>query len=198
MAGLPGENTCLVPVPNPKRRHTDCAWTRPRKHKYIHHSLRVFLVWPWAEYMAAFDLPVNDNSLAAIFRQDPERMRSAIERAQNASASMPPASVMEPDPERPADFVSSVPPIITRLLVDLAPFLSRLRWTLQVISWQSGSYSDSWLALATFWIVCFWLSPTVRYAVSSGGTYCSISRTRSTKVTFSQYSYSCRIFCQHC
>lgn len=166
-----------MPVPNPKRRHTDCAWSRPCKRKYIHHSLRVFRVWPWAECMAAFDLPVNDNSLAAIFRQDPERMRSAIERAQNASASMPPAPIMEPDPERLADFVSSVPPIITRLLVDLAPFLSRMRWTLQVISWQSGSYSDSWLALATFWIVCFWLSFTVRYAVSPAGKHCSSSRT---------------------
>lgn len=116
--------------------------------------------------MAAFDLPVNDTILATIFRQDPEQMRSALERSQNTSAPKPSVSIPEPDPEQPTDFVSRVPPIITLLLVELAPFLSRLRWTLQVISWRTGSYSDSWLTLATFWAVCAWLSFTVWYATS--------------------------------
>lgn len=115
-----------------------------------------------ALYMAAFDLPANDPRLSAIFHHDPEGMRSAIERARVASTSMPPTPISEPDPERFVDFISSVPPIVTCLLVELAPFLSRLRWALQVVSWRTGSYPDSWLALAAFWAICLWLSFTVR------------------------------------
>lgn len=116
--------------------------------------------------MAAFDLPVNDVHLAHIFREDPTRMRSAMERAEATGVPViPPRTAPEPDPEHLADFVSSVPPVVTRLLVETAPFLSRLRWALQVVSWKSGSYSESWLALAAFWAICSWLHFTVRYVL---------------------------------
>lgn len=124
--------------------------------------------------MAAFDLPVNDAWLSAIVHNDSgsTRMRSAMERADRDAASTTPApihipSISEPDPEHLPQFVSNVPPIVTRLLVETAPFLTRLRWALQVISWKSGSYSESWLALAGLWAVCVWLHFTVRWVFSS-------------------------------
>lgn len=115
--------------------------------------------------MAAFYLPINDAHLATVFREDNPRMRSAMERAQAASATAIPIAPSEPDPEHLADFISSVPPVVTRLLVELAPFLSRLRWVLQIVSWRSGNHSDSWLALAAFWSVCLWLHFTVRCVI---------------------------------
>ncbi|KAF8317913.1 hypothetical protein DL93DRAFT_2076433 [Clavulina sp. PMI_390] len=114
--------------------------------------------------MAAFDLPINDTGLAHIFHQrDSPKMLAAMERADAASMSSAAPTIPEVDPEHLSDFVATVPPVVTRLLVETAPFVSRLRWALQVCSWKSTSYSESWLALAAFWISCLWFHFTLRY-----------------------------------
>lgn len=125
--------------------------------------------------MAAFDLPLNDVHLSALFHNqasEDSSMKSAMERADASTSPAPTTSTAsaafdtsppyKPDPEELSEFVTNVPPVVTRLLVELGPFLSHLRWALQVVSWKSGQYSDSWLTLAAFWAVCLGLNFTVR------------------------------------
>ena len=51
------------------------------------------------------------------------------------------------------DFLNSVPTPLTAVLVGLAPYISRIRYAAETISWKS-SWVDSWLALAGWWAVC--------------------------------------------
>jgi hypothetical protein len=51
------------------------------------------------------------------------------------------------------DFLNTVPTPLTAVLIGLAPHVSWIRYTAEVISWKS-SWVDSWLALAGWWAVC--------------------------------------------
>ncbi|KDQ21814.1 hypothetical protein BOTBODRAFT_169013 [Botryobasidium botryosum FD-172 SS1] len=51
------------------------------------------------------------------------------------------------------EFLNSVPPPVTRLLVELAPALSWLRWLAQVVSWKSNNSAESWLLLAAWFLL---------------------------------------------
>lgn len=129
--------------------------------------------------MAAFDLPINDIHLSTLFHNQSSessrhgsRMKSAMERADASTSPAPTSSSLSasldhpasyrPEPEELSDFVANVPPVVIRLLVELGPFVSGCRWALQVVSWKSGAYTESWLALAGFWALCLGLKSTVR------------------------------------
>jgi len=60
------------------------------------------------------------------------------------------------------DFLNTVPTPLTAVLVGLAPYISRIRYTAEAISWKS-SWVDSWLALAGWWAVCLLAELGLRY-----------------------------------
>ena len=110
--------------------------------------------------MAAFDLPFNSEYLSVAFKSHP----GMSARRTSPTPSTSPQSHSQPfDPEILVDFLHGVPPVITRLLVELAPFLAKLRWVIQIISWRSGDPSESFLALAAFWLICMMFDLTVKY-----------------------------------
>ncbi|KAF8504006.1 Peroxin/Dysferlin domain-containing protein [Gautieria morchelliformis] len=59
-------------------------------------------------------------------------------------------------------FIESVPPSITLLLVDLAPVLSWLRWAAEVVSWKSH-WTDPWLTIAVWWALCLSSNVILRF-----------------------------------
>ncbi|KAG8941939.1 hypothetical protein FRC03_003848, partial [Tulasnella sp. 419] len=61
------------------------------------------------------------------------------------------------------DFVTSTPAPVTRLLVELSPLISHIRWIAQVVSWNSGSSSESWLFLGVWWGLCLSVDVSLRY-----------------------------------
>lgn len=60
-------------------------------------------------------------------------------------------------------FLESVPPPVTLLLVELAPVISWLRWAAEVVSWKSH-WTDPWLTLAIWWILCLGTDAILRQA----------------------------------
>ncbi|TDL24183.1 hypothetical protein BD410DRAFT_802050 [Rickenella mellea] len=62
------------------------------------------------------------------------------------------------------DFLNNVPSPLVSSLVTLSPYITAIRWTIEVLNWKS-SYSDSWLALAAWWAVCLLSGPVLRYAL---------------------------------
>ncbi|KAJ7594831.1 Peroxin/Dysferlin domain-containing protein [Mycena floridula] len=74
-------------------------------------------------------------------------------------------STTEPNSSFPGlyDFVSSVPPQLTAVLVHLQPYISFLRHAAEILSWKSSSSYDSWLTLAGWWAACLFGPLTFRY-----------------------------------
>ncbi|KZS98406.1 hypothetical protein SISNIDRAFT_435493 [Sistotremastrum niveocremeum HHB9708] len=60
------------------------------------------------------------------------------------------------------EFVESIPPSLTVILVELAPLLSWLSWAVNVFRWQA-SLADSWLMVAIWWALCIIVAPFVKY-----------------------------------
>ncbi|KAF8585915.1 hypothetical protein K439DRAFT_1409374 [Ramaria rubella] len=59
-------------------------------------------------------------------------------------------------------FLESVPPPVTQLLVELAPVISHLRWAAEVVSWRSH-WTESWLVVAGWWILCLGTNAALRH-----------------------------------
>ena len=59
-----------------------------------------------------------------------------------------------PMPTIQPDFLSTVPPVLTLALVQLAPFVAAVRKFLQLSSWSTGNWYHSWLVLAAWWAIC--------------------------------------------
>ncbi|KIJ49519.1 hypothetical protein M422DRAFT_161366 [Sphaerobolus stellatus SS14] len=59
-------------------------------------------------------------------------------------------------------FLESVPPPITLLLVELSTPISYVRHTLEFVSWKSH-WTESWLALAGWWALCLVTHTFMRY-----------------------------------
>ncbi|KAH9858580.1 integral peroxisomal membrane peroxin-domain-containing protein [Lenzites betulinus] len=51
------------------------------------------------------------------------------------------------------EFLNTLPSPLATTLIGLAPVIARTRHALQVVSWKT-SWEDSWLALATWWLIC--------------------------------------------
>ena len=60
-------------------------------------------------------------------------------------------------------FLESVPPPVTLLLVELAPVISWVRWAAEVASWKSH-WTDPWLTLAVWWALCLGADVILRRA----------------------------------
>ncbi|KAF8335838.1 uncharacterized protein EI90DRAFT_3287746 [Cantharellus anzutake] len=109
--------------------------------------------------MAAFDLPINDIYLSASHKNSLE-----MPSPSGISSTLVPPSPPQPfDPDGLIDFLGTVPPIVTKLLVELSPTLSLLRRTAQILSWRSGKQSESWLCLAMYWAICLGAGFSIRY-----------------------------------
>ena len=59
------------------------------------------------------------------------------------------------------DFLHTVPAPLVALLVRLAPSVSSLRHAAQILSWRS-SWVDSWLLLATWWVLVLFADRALR------------------------------------
>ena len=59
------------------------------------------------------------------------------------------------------DFLSSVPPPVTTLLIELQPVIASLRWLAQSASWK-GAAEQSWLLLFSWWAFCVLLPSFVK------------------------------------
>ena len=106
--------------------------------------------------MAAFDLPINDVYLSASHR-------NSLEMPPPTKTSSIPQPPPQPfDPDGLVDFLGTVPPVVTKLLVELSPALSVLRRIVQILSWKSGRMSESWLFLVVYWVVCLGINSHVR------------------------------------
>ncbi|GLB37242.1 putative integral peroxisomal membrane peroxin [Lyophyllum shimeji] len=60
------------------------------------------------------------------------------------------------------DFVNTVPPPLTAVLVQLGPVVAAIRHALQVVSWRTLWY-DACLAVAFWWALCLFADVTLRY-----------------------------------
>ncbi|TFK75316.1 hypothetical protein BDN72DRAFT_874554 [Pluteus cervinus] len=69
------------------------------------------------------------------------------------------------------DFLNTLPPFLTLLVVNLAPYASRFRYTVEVVSWRKSWY-DAWLALALWWAFCLFITTTLRYFVPIAALFC--------------------------
>jgi len=54
------------------------------------------------------------------------------------------------------------PPPITRLLIELAPYISSIRHLLEISSWKSRT-PESWIALVAWWTLCLTAEKSLRY-----------------------------------
>lgn len=61
------------------------------------------------------------------------------------------------------DFLSSVPPTLTVVLVQLAPSISVARNVIQILTWSGRSWQSSWLTIATWWTACLLIDTALRY-----------------------------------
>ncbi|KAF8647039.1 hypothetical protein AX16_006876 [Volvariella volvacea WC 439] len=92
----------------------------------------------------------------------PQSSPSSLATDQHAKRS---ASVALTPVTNVLDFLNSVPPHLAAILVNLSPYISRIRFFAQVSSWKSSSWYESWLALALWWALCLSLDVVLRYLV---------------------------------
>ncbi|KAH8119354.1 integral peroxisomal membrane peroxin-domain-containing protein [Phellopilus nigrolimitatus] len=59
-------------------------------------------------------------------------------------------------------FLNSVPPQLTTLLAELGPYIARIRWFVETVSWKT-KYADSWLLLGVWWLLCLLSGFTLKY-----------------------------------
>jgi hypothetical protein len=59
------------------------------------------------------------------------------------------------------DFLSSVPPPVTTVLIELQPAIAFLKWFAQSASWK-GAAEQSWLLLFSWWAFCLLLPSFVK------------------------------------
>ncbi|KAH7108138.1 integral peroxisomal membrane peroxin-domain-containing protein [Auriculariales sp. MPI-PUGE-AT-0066] len=57
----------------------------------------------------------------------------------------------------------NIPAPVTRLLLDLAPFIAHMRHAAEILNWSSSRSVDSWLVLAAWWASCLLTGVSVRY-----------------------------------
>ncbi|KZV80509.1 hypothetical protein EXIGLDRAFT_732733 [Exidia glandulosa HHB12029] len=101
--------------------------------------------------MAAVDSPLHDPYISFLLAPPLPRTMSDDHKQSNST---PAPSLTE---------LLSLPPHVTRLLVDLAPFIARTRWLAETLSWQSPRTSECWLLLGAWWGLCLVTEYSVRY-----------------------------------
>lgn len=104
--------------------------------------------------MAAVDTPLLDPYIS--FLLAPRPMSQPTQ--QDTSPSLAP----RPSAPALADLMN-LPPHVTRLLLVLAPFIARMRWLAEVLSWSSPRTSESWLLLGAWWGLCLMTDYSIRY-----------------------------------
>ncbi|PCH43500.1 hypothetical protein WOLCODRAFT_138378 [Wolfiporia cocos MD-104 SS10] len=62
------------------------------------------------------------------------------------------------------DFLNTLPSPLTTALVGLAPYISRVRYGVQILSWKT-SWEESWIAIAVWWAVCMLADVGARYCL---------------------------------
>lgn len=67
---------------------------------------------------------------------------------------------------QPIDFVSSIPPSVTRLLTYCTPAIHLSFYLLKLITWQSANGRESLLLLAAWWFVCLWVRELIVYGTT--------------------------------
>jgi hypothetical protein len=68
------------------------------------------------------------------------------------------------------EFVHTTPAPVVAVLVDLGPYVARIRRALEIVSWKpvrakATSWPDGWLAVALWWALCLGVSPALRYII---------------------------------
>ncbi|KAF8813632.1 hypothetical protein BYT27DRAFT_7230629 [Phlegmacium glaucopus] len=53
--------------------------------------------------------------------------------------------------------LADLPSALTFALIDLAPCISACKYALQIVTWSSSSWYNSWIALALWWAICLLL-----------------------------------------
>lgn len=61
-------------------------------------------------------------------------------------------------------FLTALPSPLTVSLVSLAPQIRFVRWTLELVSWK-GTWDESWLLLAVWWVLCLGSEAILRCAL---------------------------------
>jgi hypothetical protein len=102
--------------------------------------------------MAAVEIPLTSPYLSALYSSS--TMAAATLSTTGMSASQTPGTL---------DWVHNVPPAITTLLVQLAPFLSYFRSTLEIVSWRSANPARSWLLLLSWLAICLGFEFGLKY-----------------------------------
>ncbi|KAI5123988.1 hypothetical protein M0805_006399 [Coniferiporia weirii] len=71
-------------------------------------------------------------------------------------------AVQAPTPPTLITFLNNVPPQLTVLLVELGPYIARIRWIAEAASWKM-SYGNSWLLLGAWWALCLLSEFSLRF-----------------------------------
>ncbi|RHZ80290.1 hypothetical protein Glove_137g52 [Diversispora epigaea] len=61
---------------------------------------------------------------------------------------------LQPRPPSPVDLLSSTPPSITRVLAYTSPVIHLFSYFLSLLTWSTGSWSESCLLITAWWTVC--------------------------------------------
>lgn len=71
-----------------------------------------------------------------------------------SAGQLPPGSLV--------DFLNTLPSPLVAVLVGLAPYISNVRHTIQVLSWKT-TWEESWLTVALWWATCMFADFSLRY-----------------------------------
>lgn len=102
--------------------------------------------------MAAFDTPLTSTYEA--FLLSPTAMSQQPAQDPTSGPPLPPPVSLHD--------LMNIPAPVTRLLVDLAPFLAYTRRAAEILNWSSSRTADSWLVLAVWWALCLVTDFSVR------------------------------------
>ncbi|KAG8907447.1 hypothetical protein FRB99_004242 [Tulasnella sp. 403] len=80
---------------------------------------------------------------------------------------MTPDSPTTPQQVSLYQFVSNTPAPVVRLLVELSPLISYVRWLAETLSWTNGNTAESWLVVAVWWALCLTAEFGVRFLLPS-------------------------------